>query len=61
MYMNAFKFWDVFKTLSNIFDGAFLQKRLAAKYCYVFLQKSSIVDVCWGIKYDSDVNNKDTR
>ena len=52
--------FEMYLKLLNIFDGAFLQKKLAAK-CYLFLQKSSIVDVCWGIKYDSDVNNKDTR
>ena len=35
----------VFRTQSNIYNGALLQKKLAAKGRQLFLQKSSIVDI----------------
>ena len=36
---------SVFRTLSNIYDGVFFRKQIAAFSRYLFLQKSSIIDV----------------
>ena len=44
---------SVFKTQSNIYDGAFLQKYFTAKSRELFSQKISIVDVRLGSKYAS--------
>ena len=43
----------VFGTKSNIYGGAFLWKRLAAKSPSLFLQKSSTIDFLLGSKYSS--------
>ena len=45
----------VFRTESNIFNEAFLQKKLTAKSQDLFLQKSFIVDVRLSSKYASDL------
>ena len=36
---------SVFRTLSNIYDGAFFRKQITAFSRYLFLRKSSIIDV----------------
>ena len=43
----------VFGTKSNIYGGAFLWKKLAAKSPSLFLQKSSTIDFLLGSKYSS--------
>ena len=45
----------VFRTLSNIWDEAFLRKLLTAFTRWLFLQKCSIVDLRLGSKYASRV------
>ena len=43
----------IFRTQSNIYDGAFMRKWLKAKSCQLFSRKSSIVNVRLGFKYAS--------
>ena len=45
----------VFRTQSNIYDGAFLQKQLTTKSRYQSSQKHFIPDVRQGSKYTSEL------
>ena len=47
----------VFETQPDIYDGAFLQRYLAAFSRFFFLQKHSITDVQQGSKYGSGESN----
>ena len=56
--MKLFRKWisdcrGVFRTKSNIYDEAFLQKWLTTKSYSLFSQKSCIVDLRLGSKYAS--------
>ena len=51
----VFLFRGVFRTHLNIYDGVFLRKKLTAKSHYLFLQKSSIIDLRLGCKYASGI------
>ena len=44
----------IFRNQTNIYDGVFLRKNLTAFGRYLFLQKSSIVDIRLDFKYTSD-------
>lgn len=48
---------DVFRTQSNICNGAFLG-RLTAKNCQLFWQQSSVVDVLLGCQYVFSINHQ---
>ena len=45
----------VFKTQSNIYDDAFLQKYLTAERHLIFLQKNTILDISLCSKYISEI------
>ena len=51
-------FRGVFRTQSNVYDGAFSGKLVTAERCQQFLQKTSVVDVRLGSKYASSVNHQ---
>ena len=46
-----FIYRGVFRMLSNFCDGVLLQRQLKAFSCWLFLQKSSIIDIWQGLTY----------